>query len=185
MAHVFIVLSPPPSSSLSSPSIPLLSSSSPPLLLHPSSSTSPPRPFSSPLLPPLPPLLPSSPQIAAESQSIAFELEEVKTGPNAEPFLVELLHQAAYRNNTIGLPCICPEENLNKITTAELKEFLAAHYVPSRVVLTGVNVDHQQLVELAREHFVDPRTSWEGVATRGIDESISQYASYDVKVCNY
>lgn len=107
----------------------------------------------------------------------------MKTGPNTEPFLVELLHQAAYKDNTLGLPNICPEENLGKITAPELREYLAAHYIPSRMVLTGVNVNHQQLVELAREHFVGARTSWEGVESRGIDESISQYNSYDVKVC--
>ena len=121
-------------------------------------------------------------QVSQESQSIAFELEEMKTGPNTEPFLVELLHQAAYRDNTLGLPNICPEENLHKISVSELKGFLAAHYVPSRMVLTGVNVDHQQLLELAREHFVDARTSWEGVATREVDRSVAQYNNYDMKV---
>lgn len=95
---------------------------------------------------------------------------------------MELLHQAAYRENTLGLPGICPEKNLSKVSIPELKEFLAAHYTPSRMVLTGVNVDHQQLLELAGEHFVEPKTSWQGVETRGVDHSISQYTSHDVKV---
>lgn len=115
-------------------------------------------------------------------QAIGFELTDIKTGPNTEPFLLELLHQAAYKYNTIGLPNICPEENLNKISSDELKEFLAAHYTPSRMVLTGVNVDHQQLVQLAREHFVDAKTSWDGVQPRGVDQSISQYGSSEVRV---
>lgn len=123
-----------------------------------------------------------TPQITAERHSIGFELEDMKTGPNTEPFLTELLHQAAYKNNTLGLPSICPEENLQKITASELRQFLASHYVPSRMVLTGVNVDHQQLVELAREHFVDPHTSWEGVEPRAVDGSIAQYNSGEVKV---
>ena len=66
---------------------------------------------------------------------------------------------------------------------SELREFLAAHYLPSRMVLAGVNVDHQQLVGLAREHFLAPRTSWERVeSTRGVDKSISQYNPNEVKV---
>ena len=126
--------------------------------------------------------LPHPPQITAESHSIGFELEDMKSGPNTEPFLVELLHQAAYKDNTLGLPSICPEEHLQKITAPELQKFLASHYVPSRMVLTGVNVDHQQLVDLARDHFVDPRTSWEGVESREVDGSIAQYNSGEVKV---
>ena len=106
----------------------------------------------------------------------------MKTGPNSEPFLVELLHQAAYKDNTLGLPNMCPEENLDKVTAAELKEFLASHYEPSRMVLTGVNVDHQQLVALGEEHFVNSRTSWEGIKPRPVDQSIAQFNSYDVKV---
>ena len=97
--------------------------------------------------------------------------------------LVELLHQAAYRDNTLGLPNLCPEENIPKITSSELRTFLASHYLPSRMVLTGVNVDHRQLLKLAGEHFVDPRTAWEGVAPRPVDQSIAQYNSFDTKVC--
>lgn len=106
----------------------------------------------------------------------------MKTGPNSEPFLVELLHQAAYKDNTVGLPNMCPEDNLEKISAGELREFLASHYLPSRMVLTGVNVDHQQLVALGEEHFVNPQTSWEGVKQRPVDQSIVQFNSFDVKV---
>ncbi len=104
------------------------------------------------------------------------------TGPDTEPFLIELLHQASYRDNTLGLPCMCPVENLSKITSAELKEYLASHYTPSRMVLTGVNTDHDLMVELANQHFLNPITSWEGVAGRGVDKSISQYGASSVTV---
>ena len=43
------------------------------------------------------------------------------------------------------------------------------------MVLVGVNTDHQQMVDLAQEHFVQPVTSWEGVATLPVDVSIAQY----------
>ena len=49
-------------------------------------------------------------------------------------------------------------------------------------MLTGVNVDHDHLVELAQRHFVDPPTSWEGVEGKLIDQSISQYTSGEMKV---
>ena len=93
-----------------------------------------------------------------------------------------MIHQASYRSNTLGLPNICPEENIDKITRDELLVYLSSHFDPSRMVLTGVNVDHGQLVELARQHFVGADTSWREVKGRSIDNSLSQYTSADVKV---
>lgn len=110
-------------------------------------------------------------------------MEDIHNGPNSEPLLVELIHQAAYRGNTLGLPGICPEENLDKITVKELKQFLAAYYSPSRMVLAAVNVDHDQLVDLTKQYFVNMDTSWNGVEHRGVDQSVSQYTPGEVKVC--
>ena len=69
-----------------------------------------------------------------------------------------------------------------QVTAAELRVFLASHYLPSRMVLTGVNVDHQQLVALGEQHFVNPQTSWEGIQAKNIDQSIAQFNSFDIKV---
>ena len=80
------------------------------------------------------------------------------------------------------MPGICPEKNLNKITTKELKQFLASYYSPSRMVLAAVNVDHDQLVDLTKQYFVNVKTSWDGVEHRGIDQSVSQYSPGEVKV---
>ena len=121
-------------------------------------------------------------QLELERQVISFELEDIKTSPNVEPLLVELIHQSAYRDNTLGLPCVCPEENITKIDTRELKQYLASLYQPSRMVLTGVNVDHDSFVDLAQKYFVDVPTSWEGVEPKPVDQSVAQYTSYDVKV---
>jgi len=96
---------------------------------------------------------------------------------------MELLHQASYRDNTLGLPCICPEESLGQMAREELREFLASHYMPGRMVLAGVNVAHDQLVRLAREHFVNMPTSWNDVKPRTVDGSVAQFSASDVKVC--
>ena len=106
----------------------------------------------------------------------------MNSSPNAEPLLVELIHQSAYRDNTLGFPCVCPEENIAKMDVAEVKQYLSSLYRPPRMVLTGVNVDHDGFVELARKYFVDAPTSWEGVEPKPVDQSVAQYTSYDVKV---
>lgn len=95
---------------------------------------------------------------------------------------MELIHQSAYRENTLGLPCLCPEDNVGKIQVGEIKQYLASLYQPARMVLTGVNVDHEAFVDLARKHFVDAPTSWEGVEPKPVDQSVAQYTSHDVKV---
>ncbi len=117
-----------------------------------------------------------------ETQAIGFEVEDMQKSPNVEPFLIELLHQASYRNNNLGLPCVCPKVNLGKISREELCEFLASHYTPSRMVLAGVNVGHEQLVQLAREHFMDMETSWTGAKQREVDGSMAQFTANDKKV---
>ncbi len=114
--------------------------------------------------------------------NIRFELDEIYNGPNSEPLLEEMIHQASYRSNTLGLPNICPEEKIEKISCDELLIYLSSHFDPSRMILVGVNVDHGQFVDLAKQYFVEAETSWSGVPQRDIDQSISQYTSSDVMV---
>ena len=45
-------------------------------------------------------------------QTIAYELEDLNRKPEQEPLLLEQIHTAAYRGNTLGLPKICPEKNI-------------------------------------------------------------------------
>lgn len=58
-----------------------------------------------------------------------------------------LLFQAAYRNNTLGLPKICPESNIEKIDRSVLFTYIKNHYTPSRMVVAGVGVEHDALLE--------------------------------------
>ena len=49
---------------------------------------------------------------------------------------------------------------------------------PERMVVAGVGVDHDTLVEAAQRHFVEQRPVWEtegGVADVQTDRSIAQY----------
>ena len=82
--------------------------------------------------------------------------------------------KAAYRDNTLGLPMFCPQENLPLITTSHLRQYVTSHFTPERMTMAGCGVDHNQLVELAEEYFVDPRRSWE-VEELPVDGSLAQY----------
>lgn len=103
------------------------------------------------------------PKISAEEvelarQAIEFELETVDMNPDPEPLLVELIHAAAYQNNTLGLPKMCPADNVSLIDRPAILNYLNQYHTPERMVLAGVGVDHEQFVELARKHFTSQPT---------------------------
>ncbi|XP_076627484.1 mitochondrial-processing peptidase subunit alpha isoform X1 [Colletes latitarsis] len=136
-------------------------------------------------------------EVAAARQMIRFELESLLTRPEQEPILMDMIHAAAYRNNTLGLPKICPEENIDHIDRKILFEYLKNHYTPSRMVVAGVGVKHEDLISAVQKHFVEKKSIWEEeekVNTNSVssekllstvDKSIAQYTGgYILEECN-
>ncbi|CAI9717021.1 mitochondrial-processing peptidase subunit alpha [Octopus vulgaris] len=118
---------------------------------------------------------------------INFELEALNMKPEPEPLLMEYIHSAAFQNNTLGLPKICPSENVSIINKELLYTYLHNHHSPDRMVLAGVGMDHEALVALAEEYFLNVTPSWsEDMSlikpTNGADKSIAQYTGGLVKV---
>jgi len=110
--------------------------------------------------------------------AIKFELEDLDMRPDQEPLLVEKIHAAAFKHNTLGLPKICPEENVGKISRQTLYTYLKAFHRPERMVVAGVGINHDLLVEATQKHFVDNKAVWEtepGVSVVQTDRSIAQY----------
>ena len=70
--------------------------------------------------------------------------------PDQEPLLLEAIHAAAYNSNTLGLPKMSPEENIDSISRKTLMTYLKSYHSPDRMVLAGVGIDHDQLVESAQ-----------------------------------
>lgn len=95
--------------------------------------------------------------------------------------------QAGYRNNTLGLPKICPEENINIIDIKTLFTYMNSFYDPKRMVVGGVGMDHDVLVELTRKYFLQKSPIWTENSTlidpkKSADNSIAQYTGGIVKV---
>lgn len=61
------------------------------------------------------------------------------------------LFQAAYDGNTLGLPKLCPPENILLIDQHVLYSYLKNHFTPSRMVVAGVGVEHDALVEACQK----------------------------------
>ncbi|XP_069695933.1 mitochondrial-processing peptidase subunit alpha [Periplaneta americana] len=121
-------------------------------------------------------------EIISARQALSFELETLYMRPEQEPILMDMIHAAAYRDNTLGLPKIIPEANLSKIDRSVLFTYLKHHYTPKRMVVAGVGVDHNALVASVEKYFVDMKPIWEEdtdlvipALNMRVDNSIAQY----------
>ncbi|KDQ20455.1 hypothetical protein BOTBODRAFT_50557 [Botryobasidium botryosum FD-172 SS1] len=92
-------------------------------------------------------------EVAAQQDAAAYEIREISSKP--EMILPEILHQVAYERNTLGNPLLCPEDRLPLINGKLMDEFVKTWYRPDRIVVAGVGMPHEELVELAHKHFGD------------------------------
>lgn len=122
-------------------------------------------------------------EVIEARQAIEFELESLAMRPEQETLLMDMVHAAAYRDNTLGLPKLCPRPNLEKINRSLLFTYLSQHYDPRKMVIAGVGVEHQRLVDAAQRHFVDIAPIWQQDKnlfapphkTLMVDDSVAQY----------
>ncbi|KAJ9122120.1 hypothetical protein QFC24_004347 [Naganishia onofrii] len=92
-------------------------------------------------------------ELEAQKLAAAYEIREIWAKP--EMILPELVHTVAYKDNTLGMPLLCPEERLNDITSETLRGYMRDWYKPERMVIAGVGMEHEELVQLATQHFGD------------------------------
>ncbi|RZF46939.1 hypothetical protein LSTR_LSTR011770 [Laodelphax striatellus] len=123
-------------------------------------------------------------------QTIRFELETLMTRPEQEVILTDMIHAAAYRSNTLGLPKICPADNIGVIDRGTLLTYMRNHHTPARTVIAGVGIDHDALVESVQRHFEENKPIWESDVDLSemklsdrlkADNSIAQYTGGLVK----
>ncbi|KAG0714222.1 Mitochondrial-processing peptidase subunit alpha [Chionoecetes opilio] len=120
-------------------------------------------------------------EITDARMSVTFDLEDLQLRPEKDFLLTEMIHAAAFRENTLGLPKVSPPENITKIDRSTLFTYLKHHHTPKRMVLAGVGVEHDALVEYAQKYFVETPPIWEtdetiaNVHNLSVDHSVAQY----------
>ncbi|XP_030913143.1 mitochondrial-processing peptidase subunit alpha, partial [Geospiza fortis] len=124
----------------------------------------------------------SDEEIEMTRMAIRFELEDLNMRPDPEPLLTEMIHAAAFRDNTVGLNRFCPVENTDKIDRAVLHSYLSSYYTPDRMVLAGVGIEHEHLVECARKYLLGVQPVWGSGQGRAVDRSVAQYTGGIIKV---
>lgn len=100
--------------------------------------------------------------------------------PEQEPILMDMVHAAAFRDNTLGFPKICPSSNVGKIDRNMLLSYMKQYHTPKRMVVAGVGVEHDVLVNAVEKYFLNKPPIWESAnfQTRNsyaVDTSIAQY----------
>lgn len=130
----------------------------------------------------------SSDELAQARAVIRNEIETRNMMPEQDSFMLEMIHAAAYQGNTVGLPKFCPVENLESIDAQQLYTFMRHNYRPENMVLVGVGLEHEGLVDLANKQFVHKTPIWfdrtknVGAADKpSRDNSISQFTGGIVK----
>ncbi|KAL6304855.1 mitochondrial processing peptidase [Sparassis latifolia] len=90
-------------------------------------------------------------ELAAQREAARYELREVSAKP--EMILPEVLHEVAYDGKTLGNPLLCPDERIDLIDEPIMRAFMQEWYRPERMVIAGAGMPHEELVELAENHF--------------------------------
>ncbi|KPP61235.1 mitochondrial-processing peptidase subunit alpha-like, partial [Scleropages formosus] len=120
-------------------------------------------------------------EIEMARMAVRFELEDLNMRPDPEPLLTEMIHAAAFRGNTVGLPRFCPPQNLEKVDRTLLHTYLRSYYCPERMVLAGVGIEHEQLVACARKYLLGVTPVWGAGTPANVDKSVAQYTGGIIK----
>ena len=86
-------------------------------------------------------------EIAAQQDAANYEIREITSKP--EMILPEVLHNVAYGKGGLGNPLLCPEERVSSINSTLLRDTMRRWYTPDKMVIAGVGMRHEELVELA------------------------------------
>lgn len=92
-------------------------------------------------------------EVEQQLETAAYEIGEIWSKP--ELILPELVHMAAYKDNTLGNPLLCPKERLAEINKSTIEAYRAEFFRPERIVVAFAGVQHDEAVRLAEQHFGD------------------------------
>jgi len=93
----------------------------------------------------------SDEELSAARTQIKNELDDLNKRPEA--LVLEAIHTAAYAGQSLGSPLLCPPRKLAAVDAETLLDFQANYWTPSRIVIAGSGVNHDDLVKQAEALF--------------------------------
>ena len=116
-------------------------------------------------------------EVEQQLETAAYEIGEIWSKPDL--ILPELVHMAAYKDNTLGNPLLCPKERLTQINKGTIEVYRKAFYRPERMVIAFAGVEHQEAVKLAEQYFGDIPKSTPELSRTGSETSLDSASSQD------
>jgi processing peptidase subunit alpha len=111
-------------------------------------------------------------EIRQQLETAEYEIGEIWSKP--ELILPELVHMAAFKDNTLGNPLLCPEERLKFIDKRIIDRYREVFFRPERIVVAFAGVEHQKALELTKSLFGDMTSAKEPVlAGTGLETSFT------------
>lgn len=121
-------------------------------------------------------------------ETLAFDIKNHQW--QHDIILPDQLHQVAYRKATtdtvtdsvgfesssLGNSLISTTDSLTKINTAHIRAFRDLWFTPDRLVIAGVGMEHEILVDLAQKYFGDMKPA--SIAIQDAQRSLSLPAVY-------
>ncbi|KAF2745994.1 hypothetical protein M011DRAFT_405272 [Sporormia fimetaria CBS 119925] len=92
-------------------------------------------------------------EVQQQLETADYEIGEIWAKP--ELILPELVHMAAYKDNTLGNPLLCPKERLPHINRNVVEAYRKEFYKPERMVVAFAGVEHNEAVRLTEQYFGD------------------------------
>ncbi|KAF2676461.1 hypothetical protein K458DRAFT_481828 [Lentithecium fluviatile CBS 122367] len=109
-------------------------------------------------------------EVQQQLETADYEIGEIWSKP--ELILPELVHMAAYKDNTLGHPLLCPKDRLPFINRSVVEAYRKEFYKPERMVVAFAGVEHGEAVRLAEQYFGDMQKS-AGPSLVGLDADSS------------
>lgn len=96
-------------------------------------------------------------EVQQQLETAEYEIREIWSKP--ELILPELVNVAAYKNNTLGNPLLCPQERLPFINKSVVEKYRNTFFHPERMVVAFAGVSHEEALKLTEQHFGDMERS--------------------------
>lgn len=115
-------------------------------------------------------------EVQQELATAEYEITEIWKKP--ELILPELVHMAAFKDNTLGNPLLCPMERVPQIDKSVVRAYRDTFYRPENTVVAFAGVPHAEAVRLATQFFGDMESTEQPALSRtGSETSLSSLSS--------
>ena len=108
-------------------------------------------------------------EVGQQLETAEYEVGEIWSKP--ELILPELVHLAAYKDNTLGNPLLCPPERLPHIDRNTILRYRRTFIQPDRMVVAFAGIGHQEALRLTEQYFGDMKQDTPVLSGTGLDTS--------------